>query len=119
MVTMPSTQTMVPMKEDMRSLGVTLWKPKGPEKPTITRSPSFKNLGSRFLATSDTASDAGCMYSPGLRITLFTRRASARSKPNRRSGFRKNERAGKKGEAAAAGTCGRGRGCDFGGRPCR
>ena len=65
---------MVPMKEDMRSLGVTLWNPNGPEKPTITRSPSFKNLGSRFLATSDTASDAGCIYSPGLRITLFTRK---------------------------------------------
>lgn len=69
-VTMPSTQTMVPMKEDMRSLGVTLWKPNGPENPTSTRSPSFKNLGSRFFATSVTAFDAGCMYSPGLRITL-------------------------------------------------
>lgn len=71
-VTMPSTQTIAPMKDDMRSLGVTLWKPKGPENPTSTRCPSFKNLGSRFLATSVTASDAGCMYSAGLRITLQT-----------------------------------------------
>jgi len=82
---------MVPMKEDMRSLGVTLWNPNGPEKPTITRSPSFKNLGSRFLATSDTASDAGCIYSPGLRITLF-RRKGRPHQPGRQELARQNNR---------------------------
>lgn len=69
-VTIPSTQTIEPMKPERRSLGVTLLETKGPSNPTRTCSPSLRYLGLMLRATSVSASENGCIYSVGFLRSL-------------------------------------------------